>query len=167
MRSPEELYRACLPFLSDLVKPDDINESTRQWLIGLIGLYQERLSVLSEIREMIEFYFTDPKSYSEEDLKKAKVTGEALRSLVELKKLLKDIPWTAKDLEKTIREFVEKKGVGLGDIVHPLRLVVTGRRATPGIFETLYYVGKEPALRRLDHFLANYAPPVARGGQAE
>jgi glutamyl-tRNA synthetase len=167
MRSPEELYRACLPFLSDLVKPDDINESTRQWLIGLIGLYQERLNVLSEVREMIEFYFNDPKSYSEEDLKKAKVTGEALRSLVELKKLLKDVPWTAKDLEKTIREFIEKKGVGLGDIVHPLRLVVTGRRATPGIFETLFYVGKEPALRRLDHFLANYAPPVTRGGQTE
>jgi glutamyl/glutaminyl-tRNA synthetase len=153
--------------LTDLVQPADINDSTRQWLIGLIGLYQERLNVLSEVQEMIEFYFIDPKEYSEEDLKKAKVTGEALRSLAELKKLLKDTPWTAKDLEKTIREYVEKKGVSLGDVVHPLRLVVTGRRATPGIFETLYYVGKEPAVRRLDHFLGNYAPPGIRGGQAE
>jgi glutamyl-tRNA synthetase len=158
-RTPEELYRACLPFLSAYVQPNDINGSTREWLIGLIGLYQDRVTVLSEISDLVGFYFTDPKDYSAEDLTKAKVTGDALKSLVELKKLLTGIPWTVADLDKTIREYVEKKGVGLGAVVHPLRLVVTGRRATPGIFETLFYVGKEPTLRRLDHFLANYMSP--------
>ena len=67
--------------------------------------------------------------------------------------------WSKENIEKTIRDYIGKKSVGLGTVVHPLRLVVTGRLATPGIFETLYYIGKEPTLRRLEHFLANYAPP--------
>ena len=158
-KTPEELYRACVPFLREFAKPNDINESTRAWLIGLIGLYQDRMTVLSDIADLASFYFVDPKEYSEEDLRKANVTGDAFKALAELNKLLEDTPWTAGDLEKTIRGYVERKGVKLGDVVHPLRLVVTGRRATPGIFETLYYVGKEPTLRRLESFLANYRPP--------
>jgi glutamyl-tRNA synthetase len=159
MKTPEELYDACLPFLSEYVNPSDINASTREWLSGLLHLYSERMEVLSELPDLLSYYFVDPKKYPEEELAKANVTGETLRSLIELKRVLKDITWTTADLDKTIREFVKSKGIKLGALVHPLRLIVTGRSATPGIFETLFFIGKDACLRRIDHFLANYASP--------
>jgi glutamyl-tRNA synthetase len=159
LKTPEELFDACLPFLPEYVQPSDLNDSTRTWLVGLIKLYQDRFEVFSELPDLLKFYFADPKDYSAEDLVNAKVTGDALKSLIELKKILKDVEWTSAEIEKSIREFVKKKGVKLGEIVHPLRLVVTGRSATPGIFETLYYVGKESTIRRIDNFLTHYASP--------
>jgi glutamyl-tRNA synthetase len=159
MMDREALYRACLPFLHDHVQPSDINKSTREWLIGLVSLYQDRITVLSEISEMTDFYFVDPKSYSEEDLRKAKVNGDAFNALLEMKRLFGGIDWTVDQIERVVKGVVESRGVKLGDVVHPLRLVVTGRRATPGIFETLYYVGKQPVLRRIEHFLSSYRPP--------
>ncbi|HDS30038.1 MAG TPA: glutamate--tRNA ligase [Firmicutes bacterium] len=157
--APEVLYRACLPFLNNHVDPYDINKSTREWLIGIMKLYQDRITVLSEIAEATEYFFVDPKSYSEEDLRKAKVTGDAFKALLELKKLFDGIEWTVEEIEKVVKSLVESYNVKLGDIVHPLRLVVTGRRATPGIFETLFCIGKEPVLRRIEHFLSSYRPP--------
>jgi len=159
-KSEEELFEDSLPFLADYVDPGDLNDSTRRWLIGLIGLYKERITVLGDLRELLGFYFVDPKQYSEDDLRKAKVTGEAFNALSELKKILADVDWGADALEKALRDYIERRGLKLKAVVHPLRLVVTGRLATPGIFETLYYVGKEPTLRRLEGFLANYRPPA-------
>jgi glutamyl/glutaminyl-tRNA synthetase len=124
-----------------------------------VSLYQDRITVLSEISEMTDFYFVDPKSYSEEDLRKAKVNGDAFNALLEMKRLFGGIEWTVDQIERVVKGVVESRGGKLGDVVHPLRLVVTGRRATPGIFETLYYVGKQPVLRRIEHFLSSYRPP--------
>lgn len=158
MQSPERLYELCLPFLEPYFS-NEINKKGRNWLTGLITLYQERITLLSELPELIKFYFEDLVQYSDEDLKSAKVTGDSLKAISELKRILQNIDWNVSEIEKAIREYVHNKGVNLGTVVHPLRLVVTGRTATPGIFETLFYVGKESTLRRMEHFLANYSPP--------
>jgi len=157
--SDEELYTACLPFLGEFVKVCDINDSTCKWLAGLIALYRDRIEVLSEISETLRLYFQDPRDYSEEELQKAKVTGEAFNALKELKKIFADSEWTVENLEKTVKEYIERKQMKMKAVLQPLRLVITGTLATPGIFDTLYYIGKEPTLRRLEYFLANYRPP--------
>lgn len=159
-KSDEELYEACLPFLRTFVDPSDINTSTREWLTGVILLYKDRIETLGEIEDALEYFFVDPVDYSEEDLSKARVTGDAFNALRELKKILSETEWTAEEIESAIRDYIKRRDLKLKTVVHPLRLVVTGRLATPGIFETLYYVGKEPVLRRLEHFLANYRPPA-------
>ncbi|HEX9744055.1 MAG TPA: glutamate--tRNA ligase [bacterium] len=157
--SADDLYSDSLPFLAKWVDPADVNGSTREWLTGILGLYQERVQTLGELSDALEYFFVDPTDYSDEELGKAKVTGDAFNQLLELKKKIPDIEWTKPGVEKFLRDFVAEKEIGLGKLVHPLRLVVTGRTATPGIFDTLYYVGKEPVIRRLEHFLANYQPP--------
>jgi glutamyl-tRNA synthetase len=157
--SADDLYSDSLPFLAKWVDPADVNGSTREWLTGILSLYQERVQTLGELSDALEYFFVDPTDYSDEELGKAKVTGDAFNQLLELKKKIPDIEWTKPGVEKFLRDFVAEKEIGLGKLVHPLRLVVTGRTATPGIFDTLYYVGKEPVIRRLEHFLANYQPP--------
>ena len=157
--SDEELFELGLPFIRNFVQPGDLNESTREWLLGLLALYKDRVEVLSGLEGALEPYFVDPKSYQDDALREANVTGDAFRALLELKKRFKTVQWTKEKIEECIKEYVKEKGIKFKMIAQPLRLVVTGSLATPGIFDTLYYVGREPILRRLENFLANYQSP--------
>jgi len=107
----------------------------------------------------IGYFFIDPKDYEEGAFRKAKVDGEAFNYLRELKKLFQESDWTTGGIEKTLRDYIARKEIKLKTVVQPLRLVITGTLATPGIFDTLHYVGQEPVVRRLENFLANFRPP--------
>jgi glutamyl-tRNA synthetase len=52
--------------------------------------------------------------------------------------------------EATIREFVESEGIKIGEIIHALRVAVTGKATGVGMFETLEILGRESALHRIE-----------------
>ncbi len=60
----------------------------------------------------------------------------------------------AASLDKGTQELMAAKGLGLGDIVHAVRIAVTGVPIGPGLFDTLSVLGKETCLRRIDRTLA-------------
>lgn len=59
------------------------------------------------------------------------------------------VEFTAERIEQICREFVEEKGISLGDIGQPCRVAVTGREVSPGLFETMELPGKDRTVRRL------------------
>ncbi len=61
-------------------------------------------------------------------------------------------PWTAQMLEEAVRTFIQRKEIKLGAVAQPLRVALTGRPTSPGIFEVLQVLGREESLGRLgDH----------------
>ena len=52
-------------------------------------------------------------------------------------------------IEAAVRALAEARGAGLGALVHPIRVAVSGRAEGPGLFETLWLLGRERSLRRL------------------
>ena len=58
-------------------------------------------------------------------------------------------PWTLENIEDRIRGVAEAAELGLGKIAQPLRAALTGRTTSPGIFDTLFLLGREEALARL------------------
>jgi len=52
-------------------------------------------------------------------------------------------------LEEHAGRFLEVEGVGLGDLAQPVRAVLTGRGATPGLFEVMAILGKETCVTRM------------------
>lgn len=58
-------------------------------------------------------------------------------------------PWTLEGIEERIRGVAETAELGLGKIAQPLRAALTGRTTSPGIFDTLFLLGREEALTRL------------------
>jgi len=52
-------------------------------------------------------------------------------------------------LETTLKQWIESEGIGIGKIIHGLRVAVTGRPVGLGIFETMAMIGKETVLRRI------------------
>ena len=60
---------------------------------------------------------------------------------------LKD--WNATSLEAVVRFYCFEAAIKLGDAAQPLRAALTGRAASPGIFDVLEVLGKEESLARL------------------
>src|SRR5665213_1635037 len=58
-------------------------------------------------------------------------------------------PWTEKDIEAAVKGFAEAEGLKLGAVAQPLRAALTGRAASPGIFEVLALLGQDESLGRI------------------
>lgn len=119
-------------------------------LISATGELKQRAKTTQELAESSLFYFSDgaPKP----DAKAAKLlSGEAPALLGRLGVALGgQTDWSAATLETAIRAFAEVEGVKLGKVAQPLRAALTGRAASPGIFQVLEVLGREESLARIE-----------------
>ena len=53
-------------------------------------------------------------------------------------------------LEPSLKQFAERDGLQIGQIVHPLRVALTGKGVGFGLFDTLAILGREKSLGRID-----------------
>src|SRR5207245_1765781 len=60
------------------------------------------------------------------------------------------VTWEADELEPPLRELAEGRGWKAGDLFMAIRVAVTGRTATPPLFDTLVALGRDRTLARLD-----------------
>ncbi|MFU8858120.1 MAG: glutamate--tRNA ligase [Deferrisomatales bacterium] len=91
------------------------------------------------------------------------LTPEAAPLLRDLAELFRAAPeWAPEALEAPFRELAERRGLKIGKLAQPLRVAVTGSTASPGIFETVFLVGREWTLERL----ARAAELAESGGPA-
>ena len=100
--------------------------------------------------EHLRFFLDEEVEYEQsavdKHLKKENVDLR-LRKVAETLSALED--FTQPALEKALRGLAENLGVKFGHIVHPLRVAITGRAASPGIFDVLHFLGKERTLKRI------------------
>ncbi len=54
-----------------------------------------------------------------------------------------------KTTEEAFRSLVEELGIKAGDLVHPVRVALTGKAVGPGLFDTMVVLGKEKTVTRL------------------
>ncbi len=62
--------------------------------------------------------------------------------------------FSAAPLEATLRAVAETHQLKAGLLIHATRVAVTGRAASPGLFEVLELIGREKVVARLRHALA-------------
>jgi glutamyl-tRNA synthetase len=76
---------------------------------------------------------------------------EAGHLLNEFKKWLVGIPdFSAATLESAMAEFVGQFQITINQIIHALRVALTGKAVGFGMFETMEILGRDRCLRRLD-----------------
>ena len=117
-------------------------------------MQQERAKTLVEMAEISEFFYKDYDVFDENAAKKnlRPVAKEPLLKIKEALQALDD--WSPERLKQTVDNVAESLELKMGKVAQPLRVAVSGRAATPGIDETLFLVGKEATLRRIDKALA-------------
>ncbi len=120
--------------------------------LALVALLQVRARTTVDMaQQALPFVVPELEGYEESAVAKhwAKDPEGVIGRLKRLHKVLADTPWDEGALEKAVRGVAAELEVGAGKVIHPLRLAVTGRGNSPGIFEVLVLLGRERTLERL------------------
>ena len=126
-----------------------LNDVTRAQLLRAMPGLKERAKTLIELIDSAHFIFADrPLTL---DPKAAALLTPDIRALIgRLRATLETVtPWSAETTEAAMRSFAEQNNLKLGAIAQPLRVALTGRTTSPGIFDVLAVLGKETCVARL------------------
>ncbi len=151
--SPEKL----LPFVKAAFISAGKEVEEDQYLLKVIKLLQERVTVISDFVVQSDYLFQTPTSYDEK-MRKKRWNNDAKELMLALKdKFSITEDWNAERLEDAFEQLVKEKEVGKGKILAPMRLVLTGLPAGPGAFDIAELIGKEETLHRIDKAVAELA----------
>lgn len=135
------------------------NTINKTYLRSVVRQEQERLKKLCDITDATEFFFKDNLEYSWELLIWKKMTNiDAINSLAKVKELLINIPsnnWTIISIQDALMTYIEAQNLKVGDHLWPMRVALTGLRASPGPFEVAEVIGKDSTINRLDKAISS------------
>ncbi len=143
------LPRTLTPHLLPFLKARGYAAEEGHYLDQVILTLNARSKTLDEMAEAARFYYEDAVSY---DLAAADkfMKSEALEPLTLLVQKMETAPeFSIATLEAIFLSVMETTGLKLGKIAQPVRVALTGKTASPGIFEIMEILGKEQVLARL------------------
>jgi len=150
---PERLAPLVTPLLEEAGLATGAELEAREaWYHALLDLLKTRARRLPDIVELAEPFLAEDVAYEDEAVRKHWLKDPEWARLVldDLRARLQALEaWSGEALEAVIRGYAEERGVGAGKVIHPLRVAVTGRQNSPGIFDVLVFLGRERTLERL------------------
>jgi glutamyl-tRNA synthetase len=148
--SPEKISELVKPFLikEKIIEDGQIIDS--DWLSKAVVTLQERAKTLLELADSLRYYIAEDIEYNAKAKEKF-LNEKYLPSLLEIRESLDSLDrFTASEIEKVFVAAGTKLNTKLGNIAQPVRVALTGRAESPGIFEVVEIIGKEKTLRRLE-----------------
>ncbi len=142
--SPE----AILARLKELWLGDD-------YLLEVLPLAHERIDTLGDFFSYAAFFFAGDVEYDEKARTKLPAKGRTGPQTAKLlRKMLENhldglLEWTAETVEGALRAFLEAEELTPKEIFMTVRVAVTGRTATPPLFDTMAVLGKEVCRSRI------------------
>jgi glutamyl-tRNA synthetase len=134
-----------VPFLEKI----GIHAQPGEFLVKVVRTLVQRSKTLEEMASAAAFYFTETIIYEEKAARKflKPDNRQALHLLVDALSVIET--FTEENLENAFKSVMEKTGLKLGKIAQPVRVALTGKTASPGIFEITEIIGKEKVIHRL------------------
>ena len=130
-------------------RPDAVRRGAR----ALLPVVRDRLPTLGAIGDLVGFLWVDRLAVDPELLVPkrwdAATTREALAAAAETIAAVPAVVFEADELEPPLRALAEARGWKAGDLFMAIRVAVTGRTATPPLFDTLVALGRDRTLERL------------------
>jgi glutamyl-tRNA synthetase len=126
-----------------------LTEGQRAQMLAAMPGLKERAKTITQILDMASFILLSPPF----DIDAA--AGRALAAgppdlLEKLTSRLQNARWTASDLEAAVRDFAAAEGIGLAKVAQPIRVALSGRTVSLGVFDMMDILGREESLARLE-----------------
>lgn len=147
--SAVQIYPHLVPFLGDAPPPLEV-------IAPMIELHRARARTLHDVAEQMSVYFApdDAVDYQAEAVKKHLKGEDLVPRMRDLRDALAGTePFDVVAAEQSLRKLAETAGISAGKLIHPLRVALTGRMASPPIFDVAVILGKQRTLRRLDRMI--------------
>jgi len=162
--SLEDLVERALPYMerpeAEGGLPDSVGRSLdRQYTSSVLHLEHERLKTLGEAAEVVSFFFVDELHYETAMLvQKGMDIGRTHAGLVRARDLLNSLEeWRHEVMEPPMRELAAELGLKPGQLFGAIRVAISGRTATPPLFETMEVLGRERSMARIEQAIERSA----------
>jgi len=156
------LHKKTLPQLADLLG-DFLKDknflpagTSRQHLEKCAGLFRERLVTLADFIDAARFCFYNDFTYSEDAAPALERNlSKEVSALVSRLSGLTDFSHTA--VEAEFRACCQDQGLKVKELVHPVRVGLTGKKIGPGLFESMEFLGKDEVVARLNRLIRHWS----------
>jgi glutamyl-tRNA synthetase len=147
MVPPEEIAERLVPFLEKEGLVTETPDSV--WLTKLVLTLRERATTLVEMAQKAEFYFREL-DYEPEPAEKF-LTTEIEPLMEKAAGFIGTVePFDHETLYTKVKEWLETQDLKLKVLAQPLRVALTYRKDSPGLFEVMEVLGKERTLQRIE-----------------
>jgi glutamyl-tRNA synthetase len=131
--------------------PDEEQEALTREVAPLV---HEKLEVLADFVPMAGWFFR-PLAFAPEALERLQGTGGAAETLAAAAAGLRDLEqWDLPSVETLVRELPQRLELKPKVVFAALRLGMSGQSVTPGLFESLWVLGRDQAVARLEQAAA-------------
>ena len=152
MKDPGQLADEVIPLL---VKANFIDKDNfdRKYIISLIQLFQARLTTLHDFVDRADSFFLDAFPMDEQAREKFLSRDLSKEFSLFIERLDKLEPFDIAAIEASFRDLVQELAMQSKELIHPIRVALTGKTVGPGLFEVIYYLGKERTIARLKKWI--------------
>jgi glutamyl-tRNA synthetase len=150
--APEDFARRVRPSLEAAgLWRDDLLGDRHAWFFAVLDLFRSRVKRLGDVAVQARFFFSDTVEYERAAVDKSlRATGmeEHLEALIAAFDALPAFDVVA--TESALRSTADARGVKAASLIHAVRVAVTGKSVSPGLFEVLALLGRERVRIRLE-----------------
>lgn len=119
-----------------------------------LPLIRERARNFADAAQHLDYFFRSPPTLDPAAQKKFLLPAVG-PLLSEVRTALRALStWQSAELEQAVTNLCEQRSISMKDVAQPLRVAVTGRSASPPLFDVLTLLGKDATLERLDHAIS-------------
>ena len=149
LSQPAQVAQALLPLLKAAGLTDEVHAVSNGWLEQLVILVKERAKTLVEMVDWVRPYLGQAVTCDEEAARKF-LTPAIAPILGRLLTRFEAFPaFSKQQWEAAFKQLVEEEGVKMGQLAQPVRVALTGRTASPGLFDVMEILGRDRTLFRL------------------
>jgi glutamyl-tRNA synthetase len=146
---PGQIAQRLVPLLEASGLQDEVRTVSAEWLAQLVVLVRERAKTLTDMVMWVTPYFGQTVAFDEEAAKRF-LTPAMAPVLSKLLARFEAFPTFSKqEWEESFKKLVEEEGMKMGQLAQPVRVALTGRTASPGLFEVMEVLGRDRTLLRL------------------
>jgi glutamyl-tRNA synthetase len=134
--------------------PENRNiQASRDYVVKVCGLVKERVNFVREIWDQASFFFVAPRNYDEAAMtKRWKENTPGI--MQDIKGILSGLTdFSAENIHDALHAYAEKKGIGMGQVMIPLRIALVGGTFGPDLQIIACMLGKDEVICRVDNIL--------------
>ena len=121
----------------------------RTGLRDAVAISREKIQTLADFWPLAGFIFDGPTD-GDEKARAKWLTEDGRATLGAAHEALAALPtWDHPSIEAALQEVLEARELKPGALFQPIRVALAGTAVSPGIFETLTVLGREPSLERI------------------
>ena len=143
----DSITKMLLPFLKDanyIGEEESLSPEKNEYIKEVVKLLQGRFRNFIQFIEYADYFFTDKIDIEPQSFQNVLNKQDVPDILQALQEQLSSLEyWNEENIENTVREVASSLQIKGGQIIHPTRVALSGKKVGPGLFEMMVVLGKE------------------------